>query len=125
GEGGAARSRIRAPLDGGPAPFTRIDEHQPRAVETLQGSWAGTGGGSDAVTFASTMLFPLPDEASLPVSSRRGATRREFSPPAESDATVDVFDGETLVLSGSSDVAGHYGKLLGRTTHISGTDATA
>jgi hypothetical protein len=124
-DAGAARILILAPLDGGPAPFTRIDEHQPRAVETLQGSWAGTGAGSDAVTFSSTILFTLPDEASLPVSSRRGATRMEFSPPAESKATVDVFDGETLVLSGSSNVAGHYGTLLGRTAHITGSDATA
>ena len=46
-DGGWTRILILAPLDGGPAPYTRIDDTQPRAVETLQGTWAGAG--EDAV----------------------------------------------------------------------------
>ncbi len=121
-DAGAARILILASRDGGPAPFTRIDEHQPRAVETLQGSWSGT---DPDVAFTSTVLFTLPDEASLPVSSRRGATRHQLSPPGVSEARIEAFSGDTLVLSGSAEVAAHYETLLGRTAHISGTDDTS
>ncbi|HTS79685.1 MAG TPA: hypothetical protein VMH40_03720 [Myxococcaceae bacterium] len=121
-DGGWTRILILAPLDGGPAPYTRIDDTQPRAVETLQGTWAGAG--EDAVTFSSTIVFNLPDEHTLPVSSRKGATRRELVPPQVAQATAAI-SGDVLDLTGAPAVAAHYRTLLGRTAQITGTDATA
>jgi hypothetical protein len=120
-DAGAARLLILAPLDGGPAPCTRTDEQQPRAVETLQGSWSGAGAD---LTFSTATVFTLPNEASTPVSSRHGATRRQLSPPAVSQA-MDKVGGDVLDLSGSADVAGHYRTLLGRTALITGTDESS
>ena len=126
-DAGAARILIRAPFDGGPtaAPFTRIDEQQPRAVQTLQGTYFGDATNRLKVTFSSTTLFSLPNEASKPVSDRDGATRTQFSPPRESQAQIDTNTEEVLDLSGSQDVAGHFLTLLGRTAVITGTDATS
>ena len=124
-DAGAARILILAPFDGGTiAPFTRIDEHQPRAVQTLQGTYAGDATNTLKVTFSSTTLFSLPDEASKPVSDRRGASRTELSPPVQSNAHIDSSTDQVLDLSGSADIAGHYLALLQRTVLLTGTDAT-
>src|SRR5262249_62107929 len=65
-DGGTTRILVLAPLDGGAdPPFTRIDERQPRAVETLQGTWRNNGG---APEFSSSVVFRLPDESALPVN---------------------------------------------------------
>src|SRR5215813_7895823 len=86
-DGGAARILILASPDGGPPPgFTRIDEQQPRAVETLKGTYAASGA---KLTFSSTTLFTLPDEITLPVTRRVGASRRQLSPPEVDEAVVD------------------------------------
>ena len=126
-DAGAARILILAPFDAGvtAAPFTRIDEQQPRAVQTLQGTYFGDATDRLKVTFSSTTLFSLPNEASKPVSDRDGAERTQFSPPRESKARIDTKTEEVLDLSGSADVAGHFLTLLGRTAVITGTDATA
>lgn len=124
-DAGAARILILAPFDGGrTAPFTRIDEHQPRAVQTLQGTYSGDATNALNVTFSSTTLFSLPDEASKPVSDRRGASRTQLSPPRQSNAHIDTSTDRVLDLSGSADVAGHYLTLLDRTALLAGTDAT-
>lgn len=124
-DAGAARILILAPFDGGPtAPFTRIDEQQPRAVQTLQGTYSGDATNTLAVTFSSTTLFSLPNEASKPVSDRIGAKRTELAPPMESNIRIDTRTEEVLDLSGSRDIAGHYLTLLGRTAVITGTEAT-
>ena len=125
-DAGAARILILAPFDGGQvAPFTRIDEAQPRAVETIQGTYTGDPNNALNVTFSSTTLFTLPNEASKPVSDRDGARRHELSPPTESKLHIDTTTEEVLDLSGSRDIAGHYLAFLGRTAVITGTDATA
>lgn len=122
-DGGAARILVIAPLDGGSsAPFTRVDERQPRAVETLQGTWSG----SDArLDFATSTVFRLPDEASKSVGSRTGASRQQVSPPKVSSTTVGTVTGDTLVLLGAPEVAASYRSLLSRTARISGPDTTA
>lgn len=125
-DAGAARILILAPFDGGrTAPFTRIDEQQPRAVETLQGTYSGNATNSLDVTFSSTTLFLLPNEASKPVSARVGASRHQFSPPMQSSVHVDTSTTDVLDLSGSQDIAGHFLRLLGRTALITGNDANA
>jgi len=125
-DAGAPRILILAPFDGGNiAPFTRIDEQQPRAVQTLQGTYSGDATNLLKLTFSSTTLFSLPNEASKPVSGRAGASRRQLSPPMQSVAHIEGSTEEVLDLSGSGDVAGHYLTLLGRTAVITGTDATA
>ena len=125
-DAGAARILILASFDGGPsAPFTRIDEQQPRAVQTLQGTYSGDATNTLSVTFSSTTLFSLPNEASKPVSDRSGASRRQLSPPMQSKVHIDTSTDEVLDLSGSGDIAGHYLTLLGRTALVTGTDATA
>jgi len=122
-DAGAARILVLAPLDGGrSAPFTRVDEFQPRAVETLQGSWSDTG---TDISFSTTTIFTLPEESSKPISARRGATRRTLSPPSVLNAALDAVSSEILILSGPDAVAGTYQTLLTRTAHISGTDATS
>jgi hypothetical protein len=126
-DAGAARILILAPFDAGVtgAAFTRIDEQQPRAVQTLQGTYFGDATDRLKVTFSTTTLFSLPNEASKPVSDRRGAERTQFSPPRESEARIETKTEEVLDLSGSQDLAGHFLTLLGRTAVITGTDATA
>jgi hypothetical protein len=94
-------------------------------VQTLQGTYAGDATNTLKVTFSSTTLFSLPDEASKPVSDRRGASRTELSPPMQSHAHIDTSTDQVLDLSGSADIAGHYLTLLDRTALITGTDATA
>lgn len=122
-DAGAARILVLAPRDGGQAsPFTRIDESQPRAVETLQGDWSDD---ATQITISTLVVFTMPNEASLPVSQRRGATRQELSPPRVSSATIDAADGGTLDLSGSPELDGHYRSFLDRTAVIEGTDATS
>ena len=94
-DGGAPRILILAPFDGGrTAPFTRIDEQQPRAVQTLQGTYSGESTSALDVTFSSTTLFSLPNEASKPVSSRSGASRHQLSPPLQSKVHIDSSTGE-------------------------------
>ena len=126
-DAGAARILILAAFDGGHgAPFTRIDEQQPRAVQTLQGTYSGDDPQSSLnVTFSSTTLFSLPNEASTAVSDRVGAKRLELSPPTVSRVHIDATTSEILDLSGSQDLAGRYRRLLGRTALITGTDAVA
>jgi hypothetical protein len=125
-DAGAARILILAPFDGGQvAPFTRIDEAQPRAVQTVQGTYTGDPNNALNVTFSSNTVFSLPNEASKPVSDRTGATRRQLSPPTESRLHIDTTTEQVLDLSGSQDIAGHYLTLLGRTAVITDTDATA
>jgi hypothetical protein len=122
-DAGAARILILAPFDGGrTAPFTRIDEQQPRAVQTLQGTYSGEATNTLNVNFSSTTLFSLPNEASKAVSDRVGASRHELSPPMQSKAHIDTSTDEVLDLSGSADVAGHFLRLLGRTALLTGTD---
>jgi hypothetical protein len=122
-DAGAARILILAPFDGGrTAPFTRIDEQQPRAVQTLQGTYSGEATNTLDVTFSSTVLFSLPNEASKPVSDRSGASRHELSPPLQSHVHIDTSTGEVLDLSGSADIAGHFLRLLGRTALLTGND---
>jgi len=122
-DAGAARILILAPIDAGTsAPFTRIDEQQPRAVETFQGTWSGS---NDQVDFTANTVFHLPDEHTKPVSSRTGATRQTLSPPVVTPATVALAAGEALELVGPAEVAGSYLTLLSRTAMITGTDATA
>ena len=122
-DAGAARILILAPSDAGTsAPFTRIDEQQPRAVETYQGTWSGQG---TRIDFAANTIFVLPNEASKPVSGRTGATRQQLSPPTVSTATVVAASADLLVLAGAPGVAGSYEALLGRTAQITGTDDTA
>lgn len=122
-DAGNARVLVLAPLDGGSsAAFTRIDEFQPRAVETLQGSWSDPGAD---VVFSTSTIFTLPDELTKPISSRRGATRKTLSPPSVSAATIVTVNSDTLELSGPPEVAGTYHPLVTRTAHISGTDATS
>ncbi len=117
-DAGAARILILAPFDGGrTAPFTRIDEQQPRAVQTLQGTYSGQ---NLDVDFSSTTLFTLPNEASTPVSGRTGASRKQLSPPTVSGVHVDSSTSEVLDLSGSGSFAGRYRRLLGRTASIDG-----
>ncbi len=121
-DAGNARVLVLAPLDGGSsAPFTRIDEFQPRAVETLQGSWSP---GAE-LSFSTSTIFTLPDELTKPISSRRGATRKTLSPPSVSTATIGTVTSDTLELSGPPEVAGTYHTLVTRTAHISGTDETS
>lgn len=123
-DAGAARILILAPFDGGrTAPFTRIDEQQPRAVQTLQGTYSGDATNALNVTFSSTTLFSLPNEASKAVSDRSGASRHELSPPMQSKVHIDTSTDEVLDLSGSRDIAGHFLRLLGRTVLLTGTDA--
>jgi len=123
-DGGAPRILILAPFDGGrTAPFTRIDEQQPRAVQTLQGTYSGESSNALDITFSSTTLFSLPNEASKPVSSRSGASRHQLSPPMQSKVHIDTSTGEVLDLSGSGDIAGHFLRLLGRTVLLTGNDA--
>jgi len=125
-DAGAARILILAPFDGGrTAPFTRIDEQQPRAVQTIQGTYEGDATNALNVTFSSTTLFSLPNEASKPVSDRVGASRHQLSPPMESKVHVDSSTDSVLDLSGSGDIAGHFLRLLGRTALITGNDANA
>jgi hypothetical protein len=125
-DAGAARILILAPFDGGSAaPFTRIDEQQPRAVQTLQGNYFGDATNRLSVTFSSTALFSLPNEASKPVSNRTGARRTELSPPLQSKVRIETQTDDVLDLSGSTDIAGHFLALLGRTALITGDDATA
>jgi hypothetical protein len=125
-DAGAARILILAPFDGGrSAPFTRLDEQQPRAVQTLQGTYAGDATNALNVSFSSTTLFSLPNEASKPVSDRSGASRHQLSPPMQSQCHIDTSTDQVLDLSGSADISGHYLTLLGRTALITGTDATA
>ncbi|HEY3588117.1 MAG TPA: hypothetical protein VGK85_13230 [Myxococcaceae bacterium] len=125
-DAGAARILILAPFDGGrTAPFTRIDEQQPRAVETLQGTYSGNATNSLDITFSSTTLFLLPNEASKPVSARSGASRHQLSPPLQSKVHIDTSTVDVLDLSGSGDIAGHFLRLLGRTALITGNDANA
>lgn len=122
-DAGNARVLVLAPLDGGSnAPFTRVDEFQPRAVETLQGSWSTPGA---EISFSTSTVFILPDELTKPISSRRGATRKTFSPPVVSTASIVTVTSDTLELSGPPEVAGTYHTLITRTAHISGTDATS
>lgn len=122
-DAGGARILILAPLDGGQtAPFTRIDESQPRAVQTIQGDWSDD---AREITVATDVVFTMPNEASLPVNKRRGATRKELSPPGVTQASIEATDGGVLDLSGSPDIAGQYLALLDRTALIDGTDATA
>ena len=122
-DAGAARILILAPFDGGTsAPFTRINEHQPRAVETLQGTYSGDPENSLKIIFSSSTVFTLPDEHTLPVSGRTGATRRQLSPPTQSTVHLDANTEEILDLSGSPDIAGHYLALLGRTALLTGTE---
>lgn len=122
-DAGNARVLVLAPLDGGSsAAFTRVDEFQPRAVETLQGTWADPG--SD-ITFSTSTVFTLPDELTKPINSRRGATRKEFSPPRVTPATLVTVNGDTLELAGPAEFAGTYHPLVARTAHISGTDETS
>ena len=121
---GGARILILAPFDGGrTAPFTRIDEQQPRAVETLQGTYSGNATNTLDITFSSTTLFVLPNEASKPVSDRSGASRHELSPPMQSQMHIDTSTVDVLDLSGSGDIAGHFLRLLGRTALLTGNDA--
>jgi len=120
---GNARVLVLAPLDGGQrAAFTRIDEFQPRAVETLQGTWSDPG---VDITFSTSTIFTLPDELTRPVSSRRGATRKTLSPPMVSAATLVAVSGDTLELAGPAEVAGTYHTLASRTASIRDTDATS
>ncbi len=122
-DAGNARVLVLAPLDGGQsAPFTRIDEFQPRAVETLQGTWSDPG---MDIAFSTTTVFTLPDESAKSISSRRGATRKTLSPPRLSEATLDAVSAEVLELSGPAEVAGSYRTLVSRTAAVSGTDATS
>ncbi|HZX42350.1 MAG TPA: hypothetical protein VFE93_10960, partial [Myxococcaceae bacterium] len=122
-DAGAARILILAPFDGGrTAPFTRIDEKQPRAVDTLQGTYSG---GNLDVDFSSTTVFSLPNEASESVSSRSGASRRQLAPPRVSQVHIDATTTEVLDLSGSSDLAGRYRRLLGRTVLIADAGSNA
>jgi hypothetical protein len=122
-DAGAARILVLAPLDGGQnAPFTRVDEFQPRAVETLQGSWSG---GAADVSFSTSTVFTLPEESAKPVSSRRGATRQTLSPPRLSAATLVAVSPEALELAGPAEVAGSYHTLVSRTASISGADPTS
>lgn len=122
-DAGAARIMVLQAFDGGrSAPYTRIDEKQPRAVETLEGTWSGEG---TSISFSSTTVFTLPNEASKPVSGRTGASRQTLSPPRVSNGKVDAVTTEVLDISGSPDIAGRYRTLLGRTALISGTDATS
>jgi len=124
-DAGAARILILAPFDGGQtAPFTRIDEQQPRAVETLQGTHSGDPQDSLTVNFSGTTLYTLPDEHTLAVSDRTGASRRQLSPPLHATNHIDATTDEFLELSGSKDTAGHYFTLLSRTALLNGTDAT-
>ncbi len=121
-DAGAARILVLAPLDGGTkAPFARVDESQPRQVETVEGTWTGH---DDLLTFTYALVFHLPDEHTRPVSDRSGASRQELSPPHQTTVT-EVIDGDSLALTGPVDIAGHYRTLLGRTAQIQGTDATA
>jgi hypothetical protein len=125
-DAGAARILILAPFDGGrTAPFTRIDEQQPRAVETLQGTYSGNSTNSLDVTFSSTTQFVLPNEASKAVSDRTGAKRYELSPPMQSGVHIDTSTADVLDLSGSQTISGHFLRLLGRTALITGSDANA
>src|SRR5215470_9776852 len=88
-DAGAPRIIILAPFDGGrTAPFTRIDEAQPRAVQTIQGTYNGDSTNALKVTFSTTTVFSLPNEASKPVSDRIGAKRTELSPPTRSNAMI-------------------------------------
>jgi len=58
-DAGAARILILAPFDGGTtAPFTRIDEQQPRAVQTLQGTYSGDPNDSLTVRFRTSTPSP-------------------------------------------------------------------
>lgn len=125
-DAGAARILILAPFDGGrTAPFTRIDEQQPRAVQTIQGTYSGETTNALNVDFSSTTLFSLPNEASKPVSARMGASRHQLSPPMLSKAHIENTTDQVLDLSGSTDVAGHFLRLLGRTALITGNDASS
>jgi len=125
GAAGAARILILAPFDGGTtAPFTRIDEYQPRAVQTLQGTYSGDPENSLNVNFSGNTLYTLPDEHSLAVKDRSGASRRQLTPPLQSNNHIDTNTENILDLSGSPDLAGHYLTLLGRTALLAGTDAT-
>jgi hypothetical protein len=118
-DGGAPRILI-LDLDGGSsAPFTRIDEHQPRAVETLQGTWSGDLGGA---RFATDLAFSLPDEHTTPVISRNGATRMQLSPPVIDQATVTSTDGGSVDVTGSARFTGRYDPLLEATARIAGTE---
>ena len=123
-DAGAARILILAPFDGGrTAPFTRIDEQQPRAVQTLQGTYSGESTNTLNVTFSSTTLFSLPNEASKPVGDRVGASRHQLSPPMQSNVHIETSTDQVLDLSGSADIAGHFLRLLGRTALLTGSDA--
>jgi len=124
-DAGAARILILAPFDGGTtAPFTRIDEQQPRAVQTLQGTYSGDPNDSLTVHFSGATLFTLPDEHTLAVSDRTGASHRQLSPPLQATNHIDETTDEILELSGAKEIAGHYLTFLGRTALLSGTDAT-
>jgi hypothetical protein len=125
-DAGAPRILILAPFDGGTtAPFTRIDEAQPRAVQTIQGTYSGDATNTLKVAFSTDTVFSLPNEASKPVSDRIGAKRTELSPPTRSNAMIGTSTDEVLDLTGAPEVAGHFLKLIGRTAVITGTDATA
>jgi hypothetical protein len=93
-------------------------------VKTLQGSYSGDSQNSLNITFSSTTLFTLPDEHTLAVTDRTGASRKQLSPPTQSNVHLDSTTDEILDLSGSQDIAGHYLTLLGRTALLTGTDAT-
>ena len=119
-DGGAPRILI-LDLDGGSSvPFTRIDEHQPRALETLQGTWSGD---LAAPRFATDLLFSLPDEHTTPVVGRTGATRAQLSPPVIDQATLTSTDGGSLDVTGSPRFSGHYDRFIEATARITGTEA--
>jgi hypothetical protein len=121
-DGGVTRLLILAALDGGStAPFTRIDERQPRAVETIQGSWSGQG---DSAQFATSVVFRLPDESTIPVTRRTGASREQLSTPAIGQATVGAVSAESVELLGAAEVVGRFSALLSRTARLGGTGAT-
>ena len=119
-DGGAPRILI-LDLDGGTsAPFTRIDEHQPRAVQTLQGTWSGNLAGA---SFATDLVFSLPDEHTTPVVGRIGATRMQLSPPTMDQATLTTTDGGAFDVTGSARFTGRYDPLLEATARIAGSEA--